>query len=98
MCRASAQWARDHDYVAVLAYGVAHGLIEYARWAGHLPWTTYAKLGFKAIQVPSDQVDEVPGWAKGEVHEPIKSEVRNALASGRPIHDILERLMVLALK
>lgn len=96
LCRASVLWAREQGYRAVLAPGAADGLIEFAHWYGHLPCTTYAKLGFRDHPVPPEEVDELPGWVKGEVHEPIASEVRNALAS-RPIHEILERLMVLRL-
>jgi hypothetical protein len=96
LCRASVSWACGNGYRAVLAPGAADGLVEFARWYGHLPWTTYARLGFRSYAVPREETDVVPGWAKGEVHEPVASEIRNALRT-RPVHEILERLMVLDL-
>ena len=96
LCEASVCWARAHDYVAVLAPGAPSGMPEFTKWAGHLPGSTYAKLGFRACEVPPNLIGQIPGWAEGKVHEPIASEVKAALAT-RPVHDILERLMVLDL-
>lgn len=105
LCRESVRWAREHDYVAVLAPGAPDGLIEYAAWAGHLPWTRYAKLGFETVDVP-EHGDELPGWARGErrgvpeylVTPPeVMAEVRGALDAGRPPHEFRERLMMLHL-
>lgn len=96
LCKASISWALENGYRAVLAPGAADGLIEFARWYGHLPWTTYAKLGFRSYPVPPEETDVVPGWAKGEVHEPVASEIKNALRA-RSVHEVLERLMVLDL-
>jgi GNAT superfamily N-acetyltransferase len=96
LCEAAVRWARENDYVAVLAPAPPEGLIEFARWSGHLPQTTYARLGFRATVVPPEERDA--GWARGEIHEPIASEVRQALASGREPHEILERLMALDLR
>ena len=81
--------------MAVLAPAPPDGLIEFARWSGHLPQTTYASLGFRIAAVPPEERDA--GWAQGEIHEPITSEVRKALASGREPLDLVERLMVLDL-
>jgi len=97
LCKESIRWAKEHDYAAVVAPGAADGLVEFARWYGHLPWTTYAKLGFRGYPVPPDQTGELPGWAKGEVHEPIASEISSALQS-RPVNELLERVMVLELR
>ena len=97
LCTGSVEWARDNGYSAVLAAGAADGLIEFARWGGILPWTTYAKQGFRAYSVPAEESDKLPGWAKGEIHEPIRSEISSALKS-RPVHEILLRLMVLDLE
>jgi hypothetical protein len=97
LCRESIRWAREHGYVAVVAPGAADGLIEFARWYGHMPWTTYAKLGFRCYPVPPGETSQLPGWAKGEVHEPIASEVKDALQT-RPVNEILERVMVLDLQ
>jgi len=96
LCRESIRWAKERGYVAVVAPGAPDGLIHFARWYGHMPWTTYAKLGFRDYPVPPDEIDELPGWATGQVHEPIASEIKKALES-RPVNEILERVMVLKL-
>ncbi len=103
LCEESMRWAREHDYIAVLAPGAPDGLFEYAAWSGHLPWTRYAKLGFETVDVP-EHGDELPRWARGEqrgvpeylVTPPeVMAEVRAALDAGRPPHEFRERLMVL---
>ena len=96
LCRASVEWARAQGYQAVFAWGAPDGLTEFMRWAGHLPWTTYAKLGFRARPATAQEIDQLPGWLRGEIHEPIASEIRNAFTT-RAAHDLLERLMVLDL-
>jgi GNAT superfamily N-acetyltransferase len=105
LCEESIRWARQHDYVAVLAPGAPDGLFEFAAWAGHLPWTTYAKLGFETVDVP-EHGDELPGWAQGErrgipeyLFSPpeVMAEVQRALDAGRPARDFREHLMMLQL-
>ena len=54
LCKASIQWARDHHYVAVVAPGSPDGVPEFTSWYGHLPWPTYARLGFRAYPVPPE--------------------------------------------
>jgi len=97
LCTASIQWAREHGYVAVVAPGSPEGVPQFTSWYGHLPWTTYARLGFRDYPVPPEETEELPGWATGAVHEPIASEIRKALDS-RPLNEILERVMVLDLQ
>ncbi len=97
LCKASIKWAWEHDYAAILALGAPKGLFEFAIAAGHLPWTTYRKLGFESISLISDMA-ELPDWASGHGPPEINSEVQTALAAGRPITDFYERLMVLNLK
>ena len=97
LCKASVRWAREHGHVAVVAPGSPHDVPEFTSWYGHLPWTTYAGLGFVAHPVPPRHADQIPGWADGAVHEPIALEIKNALRT-RPMHDLLERVMVLNLK
>ena len=94
LCKASVFWARQNGYRAVLAPGAADGLVEFARWSGHLPYTTYVKLGFRAHLVPPEDNSQIPEWAAGKIHEPIASEIKNALRT-RPPDEILERVMVL---
>lgn len=96
LCKASIQWAREHRYVAVVAPGSPDGVPEFTSWYGHLPWTTYAELGFRGHPVPPEEVGQLPGWVTGQVHEPIASEIKRALES-RPLNEILERVMVLDL-
>jgi GNAT superfamily N-acetyltransferase len=96
LCRASVAWAREHGYVAVLARGVPEGLREFAVWAGALPWTTYARLGFREVD-PVGEGDELPLWAQGDCPPEVMEEVRAALAAGRPAREFHERLMVLEL-
>jgi GNAT superfamily N-acetyltransferase len=105
LCRESVRWAREHNYVAVLAPGAPDGLFEFAAWAGHLPWTTYAKLGFETVDVPAHG-DELLGWAQGKrrgvpeyLFSPseVMAEVQHALDAGRPARDFREHLMMLQL-
>ena len=97
LCEASVQWASNHNYIAVLAPGAPDGLFQYATWSGHLPWTTYAKLGFESVK-PSQEADELPGWAEGGAPPKVVAEAQAALAAGRPAHEINERWMVLDLR
>jgi GNAT superfamily N-acetyltransferase len=96
LCRDSIQYARTHGYVAVLAAGAPAGLMEFPRWTGHLPWTTYAKLGFRAADTVEPQA-ELPGWARGDSPPDVMVEVKAALSAGRPACDFHDRLMVLDL-
>jgi GNAT superfamily N-acetyltransferase len=105
LCEESIRWARQHDYIAVLAPGAPDGLFQFATWAGHLPWKTYAKLGFETVDVLVHG-DELLGWAQGErrglpeylVAPPeVMAEVQGALEAGRPERDFRERLMMLDL-
>jgi len=102
LCRASVQWAREHGYVAMVAAGAPDGLFAFATWSGHLPWTSYAKLGFHAVGFGQagwsvDEGEDLPGWARGASPPDVVAEVEAALASGRPPEEIRERLMVLHL-
>lgn len=97
LCKESVRWASSHGYAAVLAPGAADGLLEFARWSGHLPWTTYAKLGFRACALSPGKTEELPGWIRGQIHEPIAIEVKNALQT-RPANELMERVMVLDLR
>lgn len=104
LCEESIRWAREHGYVAVLAPGAPDGLFEFAAWAGHLPWTTYAKLCFEAVDAPDEADEALPGWAREQTAElpeylvtppSVTVEVRDALDAGRPASGFHERLMLL---
>ena len=97
LCEASVRWAREHDYVAALAPGAPGGLFEFAVWSGHLPWTSYARLGFETVAVRGER-DGLPGWAQGDSPPEVMAEVRAALATGRPPQEFHERLMLLDLR
>ncbi len=97
LCRASVNWARENGYAAVLAPGAPDGLFEFAAWSGHLPWTTYEKMGFQVVVTGDEQV-ELPDWACGDSPPEVMAQVKAALAEGRPPREFHERLMVLDLK
>ncbi len=102
LCKTSVSWAREYDYAAVLALGAPDRLFEYAVWSGHLPWITYAKLGFEILgggKVGWDieEGNELPSWAQGDSPPEVMAEVRAALTAGRPADEIRERPMVLHL-
>ncbi len=94
LCKASVDWAREHDYQAVLAMGAPDELFEFAVWSGGLPWTSYLKLGFEPVAVESKDA-ELPEWAQGNSPPEVMAETRRALASGRPVHEFHGRLMIL---
>lgn len=81
----------------VFALGAPKGLFEVAVLAGHLPWTTYTKLGFDSVNILGGSA-ELPAWARGHGPSEVASEVQAALAAGRPIEEFYERLMVLNLR
>jgi GNAT superfamily N-acetyltransferase len=96
LCRASMRWAWDHNYTTVLALGAPSGLFEFAVAAGHLPWTTYTRLGFEPFGMISDAA-HLPQWARGHGPEEVKDAIQAAMAAGRPLQDFYERLMVMNL-
>lgn len=97
LCEESVLWAREHDYVAVLAPGAPDGLFKFAIWSGHLPWTTYAKLGFKPVALLVGG-GELRDGGQGNAPLAVTEEARAALAAGRPVHEFHERLMMLDLR
>ena len=54
LCKESVRWAQEHDYVALIALG-HEGPFEYTERFGALPWTTYARLGFKVVEGLTEQ-------------------------------------------
>ena len=84
MRRESIRWAKNHDYAVVVGTGVPNGIPEAAEHAGALPWTTYARLGFrnKRLQLVEDE------------HPPVRQAKERALKLGRPEEDICHRMMV----
>jgi GNAT superfamily N-acetyltransferase len=102
LCQASVRWAWEQDYAAVLAMGAPAGLFSFAVWAGHLPWTTYARLGFEVAAVgqgsSAGEGASLPAWAEGDSPPEVMAEVRAALATGRPATSFHERLMVFRLR
>jgi len=94
MCMASVDWARRHGYSAVLAMGGPADLFEYLDWMGVLPWTTYARMGFKTATLEQDG-KKLPWWAQGGASPKVVEQVKAALGHGRPIQDLCARSMVL---
>ncbi|MAE61293.1 MAG: hypothetical protein CMJ49_08055 [Planctomycetaceae bacterium] len=96
LCRASVQWARDHDYAAVLAQGGTTTAPQYNVWMGCLPWSTYAQMGFDCLAMEEDG-QQLPWWARGEASPEVMDEVRAAVDSGCQPTALCTRLMVLRL-
>lgn len=97
LCQASMHWAWDHDYLAALALGAPQGLFEFAVAAGHLPWTTYTKLGYESLSLISAAAG-FPRWTQGHGSSEVAAEAHAALAAGRSVRDFYERLMILDLR
>ena len=96
LCKCAVQWARDHGYAAVAGIGAPTGLFEFATWTGHLPHTTYAKLGFRAIG-PMEPQDSLPGWARGDSPSEVMRQVEEAQKQGRTAESFHERVMAAVL-
>jgi GNAT superfamily N-acetyltransferase len=96
LAQVSVRWAREHDFMAVIAVGAPGGLFTFARWSGQLPWTSYARLGFETVAMEPLESD-LPVWAQGAAPPEVLFEVKSALANGRPPADFRSRLMVLNL-
>ncbi len=97
LCEASSRWAREHGYAAVLATGAPKDMFEYAKWAGQLPCTSYAAMGFRVVAAEASG-SGLPSWAGGNSPPEVMSEVESALAGGRPVEEIRSLLMVLDLE
>jgi GNAT superfamily N-acetyltransferase len=96
LLEASVEWAREHDYAAVIGHGGSPIVPAYNTMMGCLPWTAYQKLGFETQAIEEDG-QRLPWWVetKGEA---IQEQVEQALAEGKAIADIAARLMVLRLR
>jgi|SaaInl4_135m_RNA_FD_contig_51_1337537_length_2176_multi_6_in_0_out_0_2 hypothetical protein len=92
LCRASVGWAKENGYAHVFGPGAPSALPAFSVWAGSLPWTTYAKLGFREVASLGSR-DELPGWARGESPPHVMAQARDALAEGRSPADFVTRLM-----
>ena len=90
-------WAHDVGYAAVVAPGSPPALPAFGTWAGGLPWTTYAKLGFTQVGTLGPP-DELPAWARGESPPHVMAEVRGALAAGRDPATFVAQLMMLDMR
>ncbi len=90
MVEESIKWAREHDYAAILAAAAPDRLPELAVWMGRLPWTTYAKLGFKLVLLKDES--RAPDWTKGGAPPEVMSEIAAAIQAGRPENEIREPL------
>lgn len=98
LCRASVQWAREHDYAAVMAHGGTKVAPEYNVWMGCLPWTAYARMGFECLAQEEDAA-RLPWWTSdGGASPDTLKQVREALAAGHGPKELCARLMVLRLQ
>ena len=85
MCQESIRWAKNHGYATVAAGSVPTGIPEAAAHAGALPWSTYARLGFRARLMKLMDTE----------HPPVRQAKQAALEAGRPEEDVRDRMMVL---
>ncbi len=93
----SVYWARQHGYQAVIAQGAPNSMFNFCVWAGMLPYTTYARLGFEAVNPPKEG-DPAPDWVmQGDAPPEVLFEARAALRQGRPPYTLNTRLMILRL-
>jgi GNAT superfamily N-acetyltransferase len=95
LARSSVEWAREKGYAAVAAPGTPANLFAFAVWAGGLPWTTYARLGF--TEAATERGDDMPDWTKDNAPPDVMAAVKTALADGRPAREFHSRLMLLKL-
>ena len=95
LCRASVAWAQARGYVAVLGTGAPPGLLQYALWAGSLPWTTYERLGFRSVARRGGPRRLSRAGVAGDSPPEVMVEVRAAIQARRPPSDLRTRLMVL---
>jgi GNAT superfamily N-acetyltransferase len=93
---ASVDWARQHGYTAVVAQAAPRGLRQYAQWAGGLPWTTYARLGFVSLSGTPEQAGplDVDAWP---VPPEVKDEACAAIKAGADPASLHPRIMCLPL-
>ena len=90
MLMTAMEWALGGDYVAVIGPGAPPAIPAYAEWSGHMPRTTYEKLGFTALAEEPDVGDWVHGSAPAEV----SFQVRLHVERGGRLRDLRESLMV----
>ena len=96
LCKCAVQWARDHGYATVAGIGAPTGLFEFATWIGRLPYTTYAKLGFRVLG-PMEPQDNLPEWARGDSPPEVMRQVEEAQKQGRTAESFHERVMAAVL-
>lgn len=90
MLMAAVEWAIGGDYVAVVAPGAPPVLPSYAEWSGHMPRSTYEKLGFAAFATESD----IPEWVYGNTPPEVAFQIRCHVDRGGKLRDLCESLMV----
>jgi len=96
---ASIDWAKKHDYSAIIAIGGSKIVSEYNVVMGCLPWTTYVNSGFHVEALEEDAM-RAPWWTKGGIHwdsPDIKKQIEEALRNKDNFENVCARLMVLNL-
>jgi len=93
---ASINWAKSHEYSAIIAIGGSKTVPEYNMVMGCLPYTTYANNGFRVAALEGDGKD-APWWAQECFDAPtLKAQAEDALQKN-DIENMCARLMVLDL-
>lgn len=94
LCAETVRWAREHGYRSVLASAMPADLPAKMHLSGGLPWTTFAKLGYRDLGYRNDET-KLPAWVEMEGMPPsVMDAVRSALAAGRKSEEFHHRLMV----
>ncbi len=85
-------WAREHGYRTVLASALPADLPALLHLSGGLPWTTFARLGYRDLGYTED-LTQLPRWTHGGMPPSVTDAVRAATAAGRGPEDFHFRLM-----
>ncbi|MCL1794994.1 MAG: GNAT family N-acetyltransferase [Oscillospiraceae bacterium] len=96
---ASIDWAKKHEYSAIIAIGGSKIVPEYNVVMGCLPWTTYANSGFRVAAFEEDGI-KAPWWTLPQMNwdsPTIRNQIEEALHNKENLENICARLMVLHL-
>ena len=97
LLEASIDWAKEHNYAAVVAHGGSKKVSEYNMIMGCLPYTTYERYGFKVVAI-EENGQKAPWWTTvGESwdDEKLQAQLKAAYVDNIDFSDIAARLMVL---
>ncbi|MCL1830207.1 MAG: hypothetical protein FWG21_02125 [Oscillospiraceae bacterium] len=91
---ASINWAKTHEYSAIIAIGGSKTVFEYNPVMGCLPWTSYLNNGF-SVKAIEEEGKNPPWWIKEWDNKIINEQIDDVLAVEDDYNSICARLMVL---